>query len=568
MDINDIPRIFESLALLSSIDGYHPSERKLLLDFLGKFYDGDTTTFEGYLDQNLDEISAVKEKEKKFYENIVILSETLSQEEKIEFEKLLEQMILADREYTKEEKQLYLFARENLQTGRAEPEELSNLEQTQSAPSPRLRLKRDDFQGEQVSHHAGPQTIDSERPVEAESQPGLHLQPTAESFKKTIVGESADESKSHSPIENKKHNRVKSTKKKFRFRLRWVFLALTILSLTGFGTQLSPWIHQFLANRDVIAYLDVKSDVVLVQRAGNVHYVEEFAFALKPGDLIKTEQRGKVAIVMENGDKIFMGPSTSLELDRTKIGQFSASRHLSLLYGKIRAKIKKRPIDQLKIITTTATIGVRGTEFIVKHESGHTTIGTLEGLVYLNALNTDKSLDIPPGTMAKAELDGHLSTLEKLEPGMLKNIDFTTDLDPADFKKDLLDMKDIEARFKELLDRLKAKADTKSSVNPAPTMTRPKSQANRAATNLSEEKWVKEYSEYSKQQNQTAEKFMNPEDTIKDLSNEMKNKLAGSTEGVMKQLDSFKNEMLEKLKELGVYGSEKSEKEKERIPAK
>ena len=101
------------------------------------------------------------------------------------------------------------------------------------------------------------------------------------------------------------------------------------------------------------------------------------ARTLKPGDPIKSGEElvsgvgASMGFTLQDGTRVALSPSSSLRLDQFTYEprSESGSLALALLKGSIRfvsgtmAKIRG---DSVKIITNTALVGVRGTDFIVE----------------------------------------------------------------------------------------------------------------------------------------------------------------------------------------------------------
>lgn len=89
------------------------------------------------------------------------------------------------------------------------------------------------------------------------------------------------------------------------------------------------------------------------------------------GNRILTGERSTAALTLRDGSLLSMGPNSQLTLSEFS---FDATTHegnvlLSLLHGSLRVVTgliaRLRP-EQVKVITPTTVIGVRGTDFIVE----------------------------------------------------------------------------------------------------------------------------------------------------------------------------------------------------------
>jgi len=94
-------------------------------------------------------------------------------------------------------------------------------------------------------------------------------------------------------------------------------------------------------------------------------------FQLEPGDVLVTGRDGRMGITFIDNTRFAIGPNSRVVLstfrfDRTRqTGSFVASvEHGSL--GAISGNIAKSGRDAMRIQTPTATLGVRGTRFVVE----------------------------------------------------------------------------------------------------------------------------------------------------------------------------------------------------------
>jgi hypothetical protein len=91
---------------------------------------------------------------------------------------------------------------------------------------------------------------------------------------------------------------------------------------------------------------------------------------LQPSDVIKTGADGSVGITMTDNSLLSAGPNSILSFDRyefdatTHQGKFDASLQKGSL-SVISGRIAKQASDAMTVHTPAATLGVRGTEFVV-----------------------------------------------------------------------------------------------------------------------------------------------------------------------------------------------------------
>jgi len=120
---------------------------------------------------------------------------------------------------------------------------------------------------------------------------------------------------------------------------------------------------------------------------------------VKPSDVLQTGTDGRAKIIFSNGDQFQLGPGTSMSLPSLDGEEKGSGQNLELFYGRIRALISKGgPRSGLKARTPSATAGVRGTDFFLRHNP---TIGS-EIIVIRGAIELkDKKTTKPPLNIKK-----------------------------------------------------------------------------------------------------------------------------------------------------------------------
>lgn len=139
------------------------------------------------------------------------------------------------------------------------------------------------------------------------------------------------------------------------------------------------------------------------------------------GDKIVTKKEQAVTLLLNEKTEITIGPSTSFLVEEYN----PSERHstiLSLAYGIIRALVKKtyEPGETFAVKTSSAAMGVRGTDFIVETNSKTklTSVHTLEGEVIMGVdisslRNANKSVKVPAGTTSMLKIGMNLPVAPK-----------------------------------------------------------------------------------------------------------------------------------------------------------
>lgn len=103
-----------------------------------------------------------------------------------------------------------------------------------------------------------------------------------------------------------------------------------------------------------------------IQRAGEPARFVTKGDAINEGDVISTGSKGFAVIGLRDGTKMTLRPETSFAVEKFSHGGKEEAGFFRLLKGGVRAVtglIGKRNPQGMRVSTTTATIGIRGTSF-------------------------------------------------------------------------------------------------------------------------------------------------------------------------------------------------------------
>jgi hypothetical protein len=131
---------------------------------------------------------------------------------------------------------------------------------------------------------------------------------------------------------------------------------------------------------------------------------------VEPGSWVRTAPGARARIVYPNGDQLLVGAQTLMRLSsagREPSQEGTASddgaRKVELTHGKLRGMVvKTSPRKRLQVYTKAATMGVRGTDFVISHEGmpANTKLTVLRGAVELKAQAQPKPVEIKSGSTA------------------------------------------------------------------------------------------------------------------------------------------------------------------------
>ena len=94
------------------------------------------------------------------------------------------------------------------------------------------------------------------------------------------------------------------------------------------------------------------------------------------------------------------------------------------LKGRLLARIKYNPSTPIKIRTSNAIVGVRGTEFVVEYLIKTINVGTLKGKVNLSSLITGDSIDLEAGTMSSVSASGEVLPISEFSGELMQDFEF------------------------------------------------------------------------------------------------------------------------------------------------
>lgn len=118
-----------------------------------------------------------------------------------------------------------------------------------------------------------------------------------------------------------------------------------------------------------IGQIKVSKGSVSIERAGQ-SIRGDAGMRLQDSDIVRTGDDGSVGITMTDNSLLSAGPNSVLALDRyefdstTNAGRFDASLQRGTL-AVVSGRLAKQSPDAMTVRTPSATLGVRGTEFVV-----------------------------------------------------------------------------------------------------------------------------------------------------------------------------------------------------------
>ena len=125
-------------------------------------------------------------------------------------------------------------------------------------------------------------------------------------------------------------------------------------------------------------------------RRANMLMLSKVGMEMTVQDVIDSREDGRARIVFHDETVVTVGPNTTFAIDAFVQESEAANLQLESRRGALRVitgQIGKIAPDHFKVKTRTATIGVRGTQFVVAIESGEEAILCTDGSITLTPLS-------------------------------------------------------------------------------------------------------------------------------------------------------------------------------------
>ncbi len=128
---------------------------------------------------------------------------------------------------------------------------------------------------------------------------------------------------------------------------------------------------------------------------------------LYPEDMIITEKDGECTILYKNESLLKVSPESQIKINEV-VDEEEDSNSIICFIGQIIAKIKKGSNQKFEVMTPTAVVGVRGTEFMVATgEDGASLVGVMDGTVEVENEN-EKKIKIGKGEKVEIEYNAKM----------------------------------------------------------------------------------------------------------------------------------------------------------------
>ncbi|MBD3822746.1 MAG: FecR domain-containing protein, partial [Thiotrichales bacterium] len=143
----------------------------------------------------------------------------------------------------------------------------------------------------------------------------------------------------------------------------------------------------------------IKGDAVILR--GDHKLPIHLGDAIEEKDQIKTSNETKVQIIFKDRTIVTIGKNTLFSVPEYVYGDAKTSKvefRLSKgVFKSMTGKIGEIAKQRFKIKTATATIGIRGTIYIVRVQGDKTQLSTLDGATYMQLNSNGAVYDVPAG---------------------------------------------------------------------------------------------------------------------------------------------------------------------------
>lgn len=213
-----------------------------------------------------------------------------------------------------------------------------------------------------------------------------------------------------------------------------------LLIITIFFSTLFGWVGKITA---------LKGDAQIIREKKSIP--AKVGMQLDEKDNIKTSTNTKMQIIFKDDTVITIGKNSELKISDYVFDDKRSEARFKLGHGIMKTltgKIGKIAPKRFKVITKNASIGIRGTYFVVESDKFGIKLGMISGITVFTNLDTMKTYEVTAGE----QLIFNIKTPQKVI-----------------IKKDFVD-----PYAKEALSTKKSKADVKKEIIPKKTTQKPK----------------------------------------------------------------------------------------------
>lgn len=150
-------------------------------------------------------------------------------------------------------------------------------------------------------------------------------------------------------------------------------------------------------SKTVVASVVAIDGKLMLERPGAGKYAAFVQMSDYIGDRLTTEAKSVAAVEFVVGGKIGINPNSTVEITGNRSATDASGSVLRVTSGAVWAKFDKQK-SPLLIRTPSATLGIRGTEFLINADNESTTIDVFEGKVAYTPTKAGEEVSALPDT--------------------------------------------------------------------------------------------------------------------------------------------------------------------------
>lgn len=143
--------------------------------------------------------------------------------------------------------------------------------------------------------------------------------------------------------------------------------------------------------------LEVDGEGSTVRKKTRIEESARVGTRIFPGEILTTGPRGTVKLLTADGSVVKLGFGSRLQLEESSVVDRAVTWTANLILGYARALVAPQPskATRFRFRTPTASVGVRGTEFVLMHDeaSEASYLYTLDGLVAFGKAGCEAARD-------------------------------------------------------------------------------------------------------------------------------------------------------------------------------
>ena len=142
----------------------------------------------------------------------------------------------------------------------------------------------------------------------------------------------------------------------------------------------------------------LKGDATIIRDKKSI--VAKIKLKLEKDDIIKTTKNTKMQIIFKDNTVITIGKNSEVKITDYIFDNENSKANFKLSHGIMKTltgKIGKFAPKRFKVLTKNASIGIRGTYFVVESDNNFVKVGMISGITIFTNLDNMKTYEIKKG---------------------------------------------------------------------------------------------------------------------------------------------------------------------------